>query len=156
MTGVQTCALPILGSGGGKVERTCTIPMDKSIFFPIIDVECSYAETPTFRTESELRDCARADQDTVSSLKLTVDGVNIENLTQFRTDSPLFNFTTPENGLFDLRSVTSQAVSDGYFVMLKPLLPGSHEISFSALLGSPATTGPLVLTEDATYHLTIK
>ena len=146
----------LTGSGGGKAERTCAIPAEKSIFFPIINVECSYAETPTFRTETELRDCAQADQDTVSSLRLTIDGLNIENVTKYRTDSPLFNFTTPQNGLFGLNSITSQGVSDGYFVMLKPLSPGSHEISFSAFLGSPVTTSPLALTEDMTYHLTIK
>ena len=125
----------LTGSGGGKAERACTIPADKSIFFPIINVECSYAETPTFSTETELRDCARADQDTVSSLRLTIDGLEIENVTKFRTDSPLFNFTTPESGLFGWNSTTSQGVSDGYCVMLKPLPPGAHESRFSAFLG---------------------
>jgi len=146
----------LAGSGGGKVTRECLIPSGKAIFFPIMDVECSYPENPTAKTESELRQCAHADQDTVTHLTLRIDGSNIDNLTKFRTDSPLFNFTTPENGIFDLHSVKSQAVSDGFFVMLKPLPVGAHEIHWSGVLGSSADISPLNQPEDVTYHLTIK
>ena len=84
-----------------------------------MDVECSYPENPTAKTESDLRQCAHDDQNSVTHLTLSVDGSNVENLTRFRTDSPLFNFTTPENGIFDLHSANSQAVSDGFFVMFE-------------------------------------
>jgi len=71
----------------------------------------------------------------VSHLTLKIDGVDIQNLTAYRVDSPLFNFTTPQNGLFDLHSEKTQAVSDGFFIMVKPLSIGSHEIHFSGILG---------------------
>lgn len=146
----------LVGSGGGETVRTCTIPTDKAIFFPIIDVECSFAEDSSAKTEEDLRKCAREDQNKVTSLRLSIDGLNTQNLTKYRTDSPLFNFTTPENGLFDLKSASTQAVSDGYFVMLKPLSPGSHELIFSAVLGDPTIAGSQIFTEMATYHLAIK
>jgi hypothetical protein len=145
----------LAGSGGGKVTRDCSMPSGKAIFFPIMDVECSYPENPTAKTESELRQCAHADQDTVTHLTLSIDGTNIENLTAFRTDSPLFNFTTPDNGIFDLHSVNSQAVSDGYFVMLKPLPVGTHEIHWSGVLGSSADISPINQPEDVKYILKI-
>jgi hypothetical protein len=146
----------LAGSGGAKVIRSCTIPPGKAIFFPIMDGEWSYAESPTSKTESDLRTLVHADQDTVSQLTLKIDGVRVQNLTKFRADSPLFNFSTPKNGIFDLHSVTSQAVSDGFFVMLKPLSKGTHEIHWSGVLGSPTTTSPLVQPEDVTYRITIK
>jgi len=146
----------LAGSGGGQVTRTCTIPAEKSIFFPIMDVECSYAEYPTAKTENDLRNCAHEDQNTVTSLKLLIDGHDIQNLTKYRADSPLFNFTTPENGLFGLKSAKTQAVSDGYFIMLKPLSAGSHEIIYSGILGEPTIAGSQLAPEKVTYHLTIE
>jgi len=146
----------LAGTGGGKVVRDCTIPSGKAIYFPILDVECSYAESTTDKTEADLRRCAHADQDTVSDLTLRIDGLDIQNLTNFRVDSPLFNFTTPENGLFDLHSVTTQAVSDGFFVMVKPLPVGSHEIHWSWILGSLTSTSPQIQPEDTTYRLKVE
>jgi hypothetical protein len=137
----------LVGSGGGEVVRTCTIPKDKGIFFPILNVECSYAEDSSAKTEQDLRNCTREDQNKVTSLRLSIDGVNIQNLTKYRSDSPLFNFTTPENGLFDLKSASTQGVSDGYFVMLKPLPVGSHKLIFSGVLGDPTIAGSQILTE---------
>lgn len=143
------------GSGGGKVVRDCAIPSGKAIFSPILDVECSFAESPTDKTEADLRKCAHADQDTVSHLALKIDGVDIQNLTAYRVDSALFNFTTPQNGLFDLHSATTQAVSDGFFFMVKPLSNGSHEIHFSGILGGFTSTSPQIQPEDTTYHLKV-
>ncbi len=145
----------LAGSGGGKVTRDCSIPSGKAIFFPIMDVECSYPENPTAKTESDLRQCAHDDQNSVTHLTLSVDGSNVENLTRFRTDSPLFNFTTPENGIFDLHSANSQAVSDGFFVMLKPLPVGTHEIRWSGILGSSADISPMNQPESVTYILKV-
>ncbi len=145
----------LAGTGGGQVTRDCSIPSGKAILFPIMDVECSYAENPTAKTEDELRQCAHTDQDTVTHMTLSIDGAHMENLTRFRTDSPLFNFSTPENGIFDLHSVNSQAVSDGFFVMLKPLPVGTHEIHWSGVLGSSADISPLNQPESVTYVLKI-
>jgi len=87
---------------------------------------------------------------------LFVDGVNVENLSKFRIDSPMFNFTTPQNGLFDLHSANSSSVSDGFFVMLKPFPSGTHEVHWSGILGGPADISPQNQPEDVTYHLTVK
>lgn len=146
----------LVGSGGGEVIRNCTVPAGKAIFFPIMTAEWSYAESPTAKTEDELRIAAREDQNTVTSLRLSIDGVSIQNLTNYRTDSPLFNFTTPDDGLFDLNSVSTHAVSDGYFIMLKPLSTGAHQITYSGVLGSVTTAGSQIAPEMVTYHLTIE
>ena len=146
----------LAGSGGGKIERVCTVPAGKAIFFPIMDTEASYAEFPDDKTEVDLRNTAHADQDTVSHLTLTIDGVSFQNLNSFRADSPLFNFTTPQNGMWDLHSAKSQAVADGYYVMLKPLPVGAHEIHWSGVLGSITSTSAQIQPEDVTYHLKVQ
>ena len=121
-----------------------------------MDVECSYAEFHNAKTEDDLRNCAHADQDTVTHFTLIVDGTSFQNLTSFRVDSPIFNFTTPENGAFDLHSAKSQAVSDGFFVMVKPLTAGTHEIRWSGVLGGLTSTSPQIEPEAVTYHLIIQ
>jgi hypothetical protein len=72
------------GTSGGAVTRQCTIPSDKGILIPIINVECDSATDPTLDTEAELRACAKADQDTVIGKEITVDGLNVGNLDSYR------------------------------------------------------------------------
>src|SRR5215213_3940451 len=39
---------------GGAAERTCTIPKERSILFPLLAGECNYLENPELKTESQL------------------------------------------------------------------------------------------------------
>ncbi len=118
------------GSFGNDVIRQCTVPSDKSILFPILNSECNFAAFPTLKNEKQLRQCDKEIQDSVTHLKASVDGKNAANLEAYRVQSPLFNFTLPENNIADLPSQTTQAVSDGNWVFLKPLSEGEHSISF--------------------------
>jgi hypothetical protein len=143
----------LAGSGGGAAERTCTVPVGKGILIPVLNAEYSYAEFPDLKSETDLRNAVHGDMDGARNLKLIVDGKEIRNLSQFRVDSPIFNFSTPQGGLFGLNDVDSQGVSDGYYVMLKGLSPGAHEIRWSGIVFfSDGTNQP----EDTTYHLTVK
>jgi hypothetical protein len=81
------------GTFGGTNERTCTIPEGKAILVTPIEVMCSFAEHH-LKTESELRACAKADQDKVTSATITVDGVQVKT---YRLQSPLFSVTLPKN-----------------------------------------------------------
>jgi hypothetical protein len=67
----------LAGTGGGEADRVCAIPAGKAIFFPVINVECSFTEFPDLKTESDLRKCAMDDQDKVTNLLATVDGVSM-------------------------------------------------------------------------------
>ena len=57
--------------------------------------------------------------------------------------------------MFPTNSNFSQAVSDGWFILLEPLKPGQHEIKFTASQVRNPTTGESTVV-DVTYHLTIK
>jgi len=113
-----------------SVIRHCDIPSGVGILLPILNSECSFAEHPTMKTEEELRNCAKIIQDTVIPQYATLNGILIENLTYYRIQSDLFNFTLPENNILNLPPQITQAVSDGNWIFLKPLPNGQHHLEF--------------------------
>ena len=48
---------------------------------------------------------------------------------------------------------TTQAISDGFWILLKPLPAGKHEIRFSGSLIDFTATGPLNFVSDAKYNI---
>jgi hypothetical protein len=146
----------LAGTFGGKAERTCTIPAGKAILFPPINTECSYKENPTLKTESDLRACAKHLQDETTQMQASVDGIPIQNLQSFRTQTPLFNVTFPANNAAGVSAGTSQAVADGNWVFLKPLAPGKHELHFSGVSVDFTSTGTNTFATEAVYHITVQ
>lgn len=146
----------LLGTAGGSAERTCVIHAGKAILVSIINVVCSYATDPELKSESELRSCAKTDQDKVTSVELTLDGVKLPDLKKYRIQSPLFDVTFPKNNVFGGKPGPTKAISDGYWVFLKPLSPGRHEIHHSGALVDFTTTSTTNFATDVTYHLTVK
>lgn len=119
----------LAGTFGGKVERRCKIPKGMSIFFPIINDLISFHTDQHLKTESELHAYAKADLDHTILLAAKVDDCELQNLNSYRVHSSLFQIMLPlESG--GSAPVTTQAVSDGYWIFLKPLAPGEHKIEF--------------------------
>lgn len=153
----------LAGSAGGSAPpRTCTVPAGKFIMFPLFNTEWSKAEAiatqppkggcfipgvvPTGTEDAALRACAKAQADhgldADATLNAQVDGINLPNLKTFRAASPFppFSFTTVEGNPFGLCPaispcpLESQAVADGFWIILNPLSPGQHTISFGAVV----------------------
>ena len=127
----------LAGTGGGPVTRECTIPNGVALFFPILTKECSYAEDSTLKTPEDLRNCAKDEKAHI--LRASIDGKQLNNLENYRVESPLFNFTFPENNLFGAPVGQTQGLSDGWFLMLKPLEPGQHIVEFQGQTAESAT-----------------
>jgi len=157
----------LTGSYKHHVDRYCNIPAGKSVLFTILNSECSFAELPNLKTEQDLRKCAKEMQDSVIQVQAIVDGVNIKGLDKYRLQSPLFNLTLGGNNILGLPAQTTQAVSDGNWVFLKPVPVGNHVIYFKGGLknfNATATSGsnsnytfarPYGWDSPVTYHLTI-
>jgi hypothetical protein len=149
----------LVGAGAEPVTRTCTVPSGRALFFPIINVECSNVEPPPFfgETAQELRECAAelVNGVGVETLQVVVDGKQVQNLEDFRVQSPLFDFILPPGDNFlGLPDVTSgSAVSDGYWLMLKPLSPGNHVIHWEGAFVSGPGAG---FSQNVTYNLIVK
>jgi hypothetical protein len=143
------------GSNQGPAVRDCTVPMGKAIAFFPLTFECSYAEDSTLTTEAQLRSCA-ANGIQGGLPQVSVDGVNFRSVDMYRVQSPLFNLTFPTDNIFGAHSGPTQAVSDGWFIILQPLAPGIHTVHASgAVLGNPSL-GTQGFATDATYHLTVR
>lgn len=130
----------LAGSHGDLELRNCTIPAGKAILFPVLTSECSYSERRDMKTPNALLECAKNEHEgyITRSMELVVDGAQIK-VDDFRVQSPLFNFTFPPINVFGGSPGPTQGVSDGWFVMLKPLSPGKHTIEFSGEVTKPAT-----------------
>ena len=145
----------IAGTSGGYEERTCSIPEGMAILVSPIEVICSFAEYPELKTEEDLRNCAKSDQDAVKDVKLTVDSTPIKDLQNYRVASSLFNVTLPENNIFGVPPQTTEAISDGTFVMLKELPVGQHTIYASGLLVDFTTTSNLNFVSEVKYDINV-
>ena len=144
----------------GEVDATCIVPSGSRILFPIINYACSPQLFDPYTTEQDLRaECGRlldySLQD-ATGVFATVDGEDVTGQIVC-ADSPLFNLTIPQNGFFGIPG-TGPAVANGCWVLLTPLPPGEHTITFggtfpvSTEAGVPPGT---TFTQDATYTLTV-
>jgi hypothetical protein len=138
--------------GGGSVQRTCTVPAGKPLFFPVINT--ILFKPFGYETLLDLRRQAAAFIDSVSQLHCTLDGLDCFNdPSSFRVRSPSFTVIAPPKGVLlpgqlSVPGDTDPIVSDGYWVLLTPPTPGKHTVTFSATAAG--------LSVDVTYDLTIQ
>jgi hypothetical protein len=124
---------------GSEAERRCTIPAGMYIFFPIINAECSSLEG-NGTTEEELRACVKGLIDNVTFVEAHVDGVALKGEQRSRVQSTLFSFTLPPGDvlkLFGGQPNPTPAVSDGFWVLLRPLSAGAHTIEWRGVATFP-------------------
>ena len=138
----------LAGTTGGAATRSCTIPAGTSILVPLINVECSTAES-NGDTPAELRACARGFAEQFTDLSLTIDGGAVAELQQFRVHSQVFRFTAADGNVFGVPAGTTRSVADGYWALIRPLSPGTHTVSFGGAFP------PGGFTTLVTYRLTV-
>jgi hypothetical protein len=138
----------------------CTVPANRRIFFPIVNVASDTVEGDFFgATEAAQRQLAGfyADLIDVGSLKVTVDGKDVKKLGEFRAQSPAYHFFLPgSDNMWGLESVNEDGyfgVADGYYVMLKPLSQGAHTVHFE---GAFVADGEVLFGLSVTYNLTVE
>jgi len=142
------------GCSFATATRSVTVPAGKGLFFPILNAECSTFEG-NGTTEAELRACVQSSVDLATGVEADVDGVPIDNPTQYRGTSGLFTWgPLPADNMLEVFGInapagtTSPAVQDGIYLMLAPLPAGPHTIHFTGSFGS-------FFGLDVTYHLTV-
>jgi hypothetical protein len=160
------------------IVRNCTIPTGKALLIPLLnaadgaglldcggpapfDVPCADF---TFNGKiglDALREEAKLSQDNPALLRLSVDGVLLSDLSAYRAQSPVFSYSmTTDNVISYLLALFgfpgpeppgtyTPAVSDGYWVMLTPLPPGTHTITFEGVQAGGFATGGI------TYNITV-
>jgi hypothetical protein len=122
----------IAGTFGGFAERQCTIPLGKSIFFPIINIEASFNDTEV-SSELELVSFTKThiDDIDVSGIQVKVDNMMIDKLDRYRISTPAFDLNFLEDNILNAKAGLTKAASDGYWIFLRPLCRGLHTLFFS-------------------------
>jgi hypothetical protein len=139
----------LAGTLKGPAERSCTIPADKAILFPVINFEASVAEGDG-TTDEELAARAKFEMDQITNMQAMVNSTNVNELKQYRIQSPPFNVTLPADNVLELPAQTTKMTSEGYWIFLKPLEPGNYDLrSFGSCLAGRIKIG-------IAYHLTIE
>jgi len=116
--------------GGAEVERRCEVPANRSILFPVINYEVNSTDDPEFRTDNELVAGVKRDIDDILNLETTLDGNKVK-IFRISSDPPIFDLEDNFEPTKSHNSNLKRASSDGYWVFLKPLNKGEHELSFS-------------------------
>jgi hypothetical protein len=146
----------LVGSSGHAV-RSCTIPHGKAILFPTINNECSTAEDPTLKTESDLRNCAVSNASYFKNFEVTIDGTPLKGIEKYNVVSQVSNVTFPsDHPMFTAHPGPSQSVSAGNWVLLGPLSPGTHEIHFKGQSIDFTGVATHNFAQDGTYHLLVQ
>lgn len=139
--------------GQTGVVRNCNIPVGKAIFFPIFNNEGSAIEG-SGNNENELRAYATQFDNDIKLLEVIVDGKSLKDLNHYRATSELFVFWLPPNNVLGIPTgpdgSSSISVSDGYWVMLKPLSAGKHTIHIHSRMESDFN-----FESEVTYNLNV-
>jgi hypothetical protein len=139
----------LAGTLKGPAERSCVIPADKAILFPVINVEASVAEGDG-TTDEELAARTRFEMDQITDIRAMISGTNVNELKQYRIQSPPFNVTLPADNVLGVPAQTTKMISEGYWLFLNPLEPGNYDLhSFGSCLAGRIKIG-------VSYHFTIE
>jgi hypothetical protein len=141
----------------GPVVRSCDVPADTGLFFPIINIACAIPDDGTTPAAIVANCSPSIDLVDTTSLFVTIDGKSVQNLRKFRA-SEFFSFTgaIPGSAVNNCtgdpphcyEGFRSTAFADGYWAMLRPLSLGKHTVHFGGSI-------PSLLTVDVTYHLNV-
>lgn len=110
-------------------KRSISLPKDKAIFIPIINwISLMHHDG---ETDKELFDKATKSMDVIGDMKISINGITLkENLRNFRALSPFFEVELPQDNIIGISPGRRRAISDGYWILFKPL---QTEISLTSV-----------------------
>ena len=119
----------LAGTFGGLVERRCTIPSGKAILMPVINYECSFADEPLINTDIELERKCKHEIDDIKNISVRIDELDFEDISYYRICSSLFVVNLKNDNILGVAAGFTKMISDGYWIFLKPLEVGNHQIN---------------------------
>ncbi|MCX6884995.1 MAG: hypothetical protein NTX27_08145 [Verrucomicrobia bacterium] len=144
------------GSFLGAAERTVTVPAGKALFFPIINNSWISTEPTDPQDVAGIRAIIDPPADAETDLSCQIDSFSVKRPKGYRTESPLFDVTMPDNNVFGIPAGTyGPSMDAGYYLLVAPLSPGHHEIHFHGALPYDVPPYWFAFTQDITYHLTV-
>ena len=130
--------------GTRRTTRTCTVPRDTYLFFPLINYVVMPKGSPISDCGLVTRDAALMTDDP-EALVLEIDGVRVDGLESHRqATKTCFDMGARTEGAYRIYP----SAANGYYVMLRPMSPGKHVINFGGILPS--------MMQAVTYRLTVE
>jgi hypothetical protein len=119
----------LAGTTGGDATRTCTVPADTALFFPVINSFCTDDEPNYPQCGADFVSTALANGEPYA----TLDG---QDLQISRIATGPFTLTVPKRNIFKAPAGPYTAVSDGLWVYLpQGLEPGEYTLQFGGDFG---------------------
>jgi len=160
----------LAGTNGGPVERTCTVPRGKALFFPLVNIcDLEFVGDPYAWSAKYALWAISHWVDEAEGLSCTIDGVKVKRLCSYRGAGAVRRIALGDSNLWGLPGgCYGPLAADGYWIMLEPLSRGRHEIRFQARIPEFDWTGVdpddyylpqwgvwSEMVQDVTYHLTV-
>ena len=130
------------------------VQLISSAFFAFLN------DPPETRTEEYIR--AAAECTDFQATSVTIDGVEVRNPAQYLERSEVFNVQLPVNNVFGLDAATvpdltfSPSVDMGYYLFLRPLSVGTHEIAWRVSMNCPGLAGTITQNQALTVTVVPK
>jgi hypothetical protein len=158
-----------MNPGGAPVDRHVTVPVGKMIFLPLANMLAWFPFSDEGIAELRLQAGEQmANIADTGAIACEIDGVALKNLTTYRARDPYANGFYIDVGGDNY----GPAVTDGFWLMLKPLTPGEHTIHWTTTsvgfwsiywhnrvvngLDPAYEVWNPPFDQDVTYHLTVK
>jgi hypothetical protein len=119
----------------GPSHYSCTIPANNAIMIPISTGSCTSIEAHSTKP-ADLISCATIG-DKHLTFKATLDGIALNNLENNYATTNIFDMTVPNDNYELLKGGTYPTGAGGYFVFLKPLPAGEHNLRITARVVNP-------------------
>jgi hypothetical protein len=128
--------------GTQRTVRTCRVPRDKYLFFPLINFVAMPEEGSRAICASYV-EAARSITDRPFNLLLDLDGRRMQDLATYRQMTKecfdMGALAEPKERIFP-------SAANGYYVMLRPLSPGKHLLNFGGSLPGPGMSQAITYT----------
>lgn len=153
--------------GGDPVARECVVPTGVALFFPMLNIAWdnvdpsnppNYIAQPGLGLEG-LKAVAAEFVEGATALYATVNGQPIvSDLGPYRAKFSPFSYKIPDDNLYNLwfgidmpEQTIEPAVTDGYWLMLRPLPPGTYIVKFGGISNYMGASFAV----DITYKITV-
>lgn len=143
------------GFGSSKIKRTCEIPADKYLFFPVINmVYWPHAANNGYSCD-EAKANAAVNNDSALDLFAEIDGQPIPDLKKYRakTHKCFDIFERVPRSYQPYKAYPS--ASDGYWILLQPLSKGQHTLKFGGRYNNTDNAYGRMI-QDIEYELIVK
>lgn len=150
----------VAGLSTPGASANITVPHGKAILFPLVnlinDYPCpdpSFEPAPGQTLAAFLTEGAINFLPPVTNMAVTVDGDAVSNLANYQFITDMFTFTGDPSlsGCFDgcITGSPQYGVTNGYYVMLKPLSKGTHTVHYHMEVVAWGAV------QDGTFNITI-